>query len=150
MADRDRREGKTGAKGELLRMKRNIQMHLHTSASPRLYKERNGTPRISMTDHVERKLAPLPPYTPRKYAAERLLPRNLIDIEDDEGPQPQPSDSVFSRPNRSAVCSTRFKGAQPMARAVVREMYCTFRLTGADCGAGYDTAMPCAMQIRLW
>ena len=101
-------------------MKRNIQMHLHTSASPRLYKERNGTPRLSMEvrrgasrhppgivtltvldcqDHVEKKLAPLPPYTPRKYAAERLLPRNLVDAEDDEVSAHAPG-----------ACCSNFKG----------------------------------------
>jgi len=100
VADRDRRQGKTGEKGELLRMKRNIQMHLHTAASPRLYRERNGTPRVSMESHVSTKLAPLPVYTPRRNVAERWLPRNLVDTEDDEGPRPQPNDSVFSRPNR--------------------------------------------------
>ncbi len=103
VADRDRRQGKTGDKGELLRVKRNIQMHLHTAASPRLYRERNGTPRVSMDAHVSTKLAPLPAYTPRRYAVERLLPRNLVDTEDDAGPRPQPSDSVFSRPNRLGV-----------------------------------------------
>jgi len=53
-----------------------------------------------MDSHVQVKTAPLPPYTPRKYVAEKFLPRNLVDKEDEEGPKPMTSDSVFSRPNR--------------------------------------------------
>ena len=100
MADRDRAKGLTGKKGELLRTKRPVQMHLHTLASPRLFRERQGTPRVNLEDYVLHKTEPLEPYTPRKYTAEPLLPRNLVDKEDDEPPKPLPSHSVFARPNR--------------------------------------------------
>jgi hypothetical protein len=104
VADRDRAKGLVGPRGELLRNKRPVQMHLHTSASPRVFMERNGAQRDSMHEHVNRKAAWAVPPTPRAYAAEPLLPRNLVDTEDDEAPKPMTSHSVFARPNR-CVCS---------------------------------------------
>eukprot|EP00802_Teleaulax_amphioxeia_P025281 Tamp_26113.p1 GENE.Tamp_26113~~Tamp_26113.p1 ORF type:complete len:201 (-),score=34.42 Tamp_26113:308-877(-) len=100
VADRDRAKGLVGPRGELLRNKRPVQMHLHTSASPRVFMERNGAQRDSMHEHVNRKAAWAVPPTPRAYAAEPLLPRNLVDTEDDEAPKPMTSHSVFARPNR--------------------------------------------------
>jgi hypothetical protein len=101
VADRNRAAGLTGPRGELLMRKRTIQMHLHTSASPRVFREKNGVLRVSMAESVQIKAQSLPPYTPRKYAAEPLLPRNLIDEELEDGPKPKLSDSIFARPNRS-------------------------------------------------
>ena len=103
VADRDRAKGLTDSRGALLRMKRPVQFHLHTSASPRVFNERNGTPRVAMDGHVTQKVVPIPPYTPRKYAAEQFLPRNLVDEEEEDGPKPLPSHSVFARPNRSVA-----------------------------------------------
>lgn len=100
VADRDRAKGLTDSRGALLRMKRPVQCHLHTPASPRVFNERNGTPRVWMDDHVKQKVVPIPPYTPRKYAAEQFLQRNLVDKEDEDAPKPMTSQSVFARPNR--------------------------------------------------
>lgn len=135
VADRDRAQGLVGKKGELLRKERRIQTQLHSSASARVFMELNGVPRTSMEDYVLQKSAPMPPFTPRAYAAGRWLPRNLVDTEDDEAPKPTTSDSVFSRPNRSV------RNAPSLPARV--------RLLSLSCLAGYGTATRCDMRTKF-
>lgn len=135
VADRDRDQGLVGGKGELLRRERRVQTQLHTSASARVFMERNGVPRTSMEEYVLRKSAPILPFTPRVYAAGPWLPRNLRDTEDDETPKPMSSDSVFSRPNRSVR-----NVPSRSARTILLSPSC---LVGV---AGYGTATRCDMR----
>ncbi len=135
VADRDRAQGLVGKKGELLRRERRVQTQLHTSASARVFMERNGVPRTSMEDYVLQKSAPMTPFTPRSYAAGRWLPRNLVDTEDAEAPKPTTSDSVFSRPNRSVL---------DVPSLPKRE-----RLLSLSCLADYGTATRCDMRTKF-
>jgi hypothetical protein len=57
--DRDRRNGLVGGKGEILRINRPVQLHLHTLASPRKYLERQGQGKLSMEDYVRFKVTRL-------------------------------------------------------------------------------------------
>lgn len=85
-----------------MRLKRPVQTHLHTAASPRVYREKHGAPRHSIEEYVRQKTeAGLAGTcgTAREGVSHQLLPRNLVDTEL-EAPKAVDSHSVFSRPNR--------------------------------------------------
>lgn len=57
--DKDRKQGLVGSKGEILRLQRPLQQHLHSPASPRKYLERLGERKLTMEEYVRFKVTRL-------------------------------------------------------------------------------------------
>eukprot|EP00961_Rhodomonas_salina_P269832 3645211-Rhodomonas_salina.1 len=101
LADTDRKEGRVGAKGELLR-KRPVQTSLHTAASPRRFMERKeGIPRPRVAfeqrhrvDYITAKLTDGKTLQLADIQPQRADPRDRPKLEVDR------VQSVFTRDNR--------------------------------------------------
>ena len=92
--EHDRKHGLAGSRGESLRLKRPVQLHLHTMASPRKYLEKQGEGKLTMEDYVRFKVT------------------RLLRVQDQQEPLDD-SQKQFSFTPREEILSPRRLAAQP-------------------------------------